>query len=548
VRLPPAAFAGGHAVPVAERNHERSAARRHGASFLARRAVEGLVETAEAPAATGAQLFRRIADAADDLVERHPGIGAVAGAVGGILATARAASSLPPADLREVIERRARAAVDDHSRAEATIAELLRERLAGGVVVTHSASATVGAALLAARPDKVVCTIAKPGEEGRAFAAELRADGLEVELVRDDEAAHALGGASVLLVGADTVFRDGAVLNKVGTLPLAAAAADRGIPTVVACELVKLAPLASADPPELPRETRRLVDLTPPELVSEIVTEQGSFAPGELGALVDRMPLLQEGYGLLGLGPRSPRHAVKSRASAFAQACLRTPGRLLAGLRHPLAIALVGALLASWLIPAITNQWSDRQKERQFKRDLIALIDGSVTRMVTEARLLGLQQEARRPGRSLTAATAESSGVYDRLRSQWLVQRGAIKSILVAYFPDEKFELDWLNIADEVEDFALLASPYADLRFRQDVRSTLSSTFDLTVSQDEITGYSSDPRARDGPAPAGTASWYFAMSRKLLDHKEQLVERILRSHPSGFSAGPRDLARDLFTF
>ncbi|MDQ3778719.1 MAG: initiation factor 2B, partial [Actinomycetota bacterium] len=38
--------------------------------------------------------------------------------------------------------------------------------------------------------------------------------------------------ASLLLIGADTVFRDGTVCNKVGTVALARAAAEAGIPAV----------------------------------------------------------------------------------------------------------------------------------------------------------------------------------------------------------------------------------------------------------------------------------------------------------------------------
>src|SRR6266508_1301850 len=56
-----------------------------------------------------------------------------------------------------------------------------------------------------------------PVEEGRAFADELRASGLAVELVEDKEAPTELAGASLLLVGADTVFRDGTLCNKIGT-------------------------------------------------------------------------------------------------------------------------------------------------------------------------------------------------------------------------------------------------------------------------------------------------------------------------------------------
>jgi methylthioribose-1-phosphate isomerase len=40
-------------------------------------------------------------------------------------------------------------------------------------------------------------------------------------------------------------------------------------------------------------------DLTPPGQIDRFVTEEGTFAPDEIGSLVDRTPFLREGYELL---------------------------------------------------------------------------------------------------------------------------------------------------------------------------------------------------------------------------------------------------------
>jgi translation initiation factor eIF-2B subunit delta len=95
---------------------------------------------------------------------------------------------------------------------------------------------------------------------------------------------------NLLLLGADTVFRDGSLVNKVGTRPLAQAARSFGVPVVVACETFKLAPF---DPPA-PEED--LFELTPAELIDRYVTEEGAWAADEVASLVDRTPLLREGY------------------------------------------------------------------------------------------------------------------------------------------------------------------------------------------------------------------------------------------------------------
>jgi translation initiation factor 2B subunit (eIF-2B alpha/beta/delta family) len=65
---------------------------------------------------------------------------------------------------------------------------------------------------------------------------------------------------------------------------------------IVACEVIKLAPIDAADAPAL---TAGVFELTPPELIDSIVTEEGAYLPEEIGALVDRTPFLRDGYSLL---------------------------------------------------------------------------------------------------------------------------------------------------------------------------------------------------------------------------------------------------------
>jgi translation initiation factor 2B subunit (eIF-2B alpha/beta/delta family) len=159
--------------------------------------------------------------------------------------------------------------------------------------MTHSNSATVREALLHAPPDRVVCTVSEPIGEGRELADTLREAGVTVDLVADDDATHAAGTVNLLLVGADTVFRDGSLANKTGTSALCRAAREAGIPIVVACETIKLAP---TDPHETEEE---LFDLARADDVDRYVTEEGIFPSGEIHTLVDRTPFLREGYELL---------------------------------------------------------------------------------------------------------------------------------------------------------------------------------------------------------------------------------------------------------
>jgi translation initiation factor eIF-2B subunit delta len=277
------------ATILGERVEELRQARNHGGSWMARRAVEALVEVAEQEAASGEELLSRLLDAGRELAASRPSVGAVAG--GRLLAAANRHGQLEVEQLRQLVREEAEALIEGRKRAGASIAIQLSERLTDAVVLTHSASATVREALLHTPPGRVICTLSSPQDEGRAFSEELRDAGLEVELVEDEDGPKQLEWASLLLLGADTVFRDGTLCNKAGTRGLAEAAAEHQVPTIVACEVMKLAPVDAPSSGEC--------ELTPVELLDCVVTEEGTHPANEIRALVDRTPFLREGYSLL---------------------------------------------------------------------------------------------------------------------------------------------------------------------------------------------------------------------------------------------------------
>ena len=271
---------------VAERVKLIAEDRSHGAGWLARQAVEALAEAVE----QGADPL----EAGRALAEARPAMGAIAGAVGRVLAAGRTP---------ELLVEHARALIAARDRAAYSIAAVLRPEITG-TVMTHSASATVREALLHARPARVVCTVSEPHGEGRPFSDDLMGEGLAVELVADDDAAHAVTTVDALVLGADSVFRDGSLVNKVGTSDLAQAASEAGVPVLVACETFKLAPYDPATAPGVygvadEIEDEETFDLTPAEWIDRYVTEEGAFRPDDIPALADRTPFLHDGWALL---------------------------------------------------------------------------------------------------------------------------------------------------------------------------------------------------------------------------------------------------------
>jgi translation initiation factor 2B subunit (eIF-2B alpha/beta/delta family) len=247
----------------------------HGASWLAVQAVDAVceaVELGEDPIELGRKL-----------VQARPAMGAIAGALGRVLAAGRS---------DEQVLEEARALVESRERASRAISVLLAPHIQG-VVMTHSASATVREALEYTPPERVICTVSDPVGEGRELAENLRGAGVTADVVDDTDAEHAVGTVDLLLIGADTVFRDGSLVNKIGTAGLAKAAKEAAVPVIVACEVMKVTPVDARDPGE------ERFDLTPPEHVDRYVTEEGEYAPDEIAALVDRTPFLHDGYALL---------------------------------------------------------------------------------------------------------------------------------------------------------------------------------------------------------------------------------------------------------
>jgi translation initiation factor 2B subunit (eIF-2B alpha/beta/delta family) len=271
--------------------------RTHGGSWAARVAVEAVAEVANRPASSSDDLLEQMIAAGRELAASRPGLVAVAGALGRLLASAGLQTHLDVDQFRRLVHEEAQALLESRNRAAAAIAVQLREQLEDAVVLTHSASATVKEALVHGSPRTVLCMATTPDEEGRRLADELAALGVDVDVVEDADGPHHVGESDLLLVGADTVFRCGTLENKRGTRPLAEAASAAGIPVVVACEVIKLAPVTASETGVAETPGGRF-DLTPPGLVTLVVTEEGAYPASEIRTLVDRTPFLRAGWAL----------------------------------------------------------------------------------------------------------------------------------------------------------------------------------------------------------------------------------------------------------
>ncbi len=168
------------------------------------------------------------------------------------------------------------------------------------VILTHCNSDTVTAILKRAWDDgkkiRVIVTETRPRYQGYLTAKQLSRHGISVTIVVDSAAYLAMKefGVSKVLVGADTVYVSGEVINKIGTSQIALAAHSLGIKFIVATECIKFSPrsifgetveIEYREPSEFGLRLRGVkilnpaFDITEPAYVDLIITEEGAIPP-----------------------------------------------------------------------------------------------------------------------------------------------------------------------------------------------------------------------------------------------------------------------------
>jgi methylthioribose-1-phosphate isomerase len=169
------------------------------------------------------------------------------------------------------------------------------------------AETLIGFVLLVAREQgkqiELICPETRPYLQGARLTASLACDmGVPVTVITDNMPAYVLsrGMAQVFISAADVICLDGHVVNKVGTYQIALAAQAHGVPYYVlgspspANPTIQSVEIELRDPQEVlhamgAATTKPGVqgfypafDITPPRLVSAVVTGEGIYSPYDL--------------------------------------------------------------------------------------------------------------------------------------------------------------------------------------------------------------------------------------------------------------------------
>ncbi len=278
----------------------------HGASQLARQAVKVLKLAAEhSRADSTGEFLLELKTVAERLMSARPAMAPIFNIVSRFLG---AVSQVSPDEGLDSIKSLAISKADELAsgslQAIAQIVNYGSELIDDGDrIMTHSYSSTVVAVLKEAfarhKHIEVIATRSGPGRTGERLAQELGRSGLPVTFIDDTAIGLYISAADKVVVGADRVCADGNIVNGIGTYQLALAAEKAGIPFYVLCETLKFDPRLKSgevdleekepseivEPGRLPpgvRVKNPYFDITPLELVTSVVTENGLLMPEEV--------------------------------------------------------------------------------------------------------------------------------------------------------------------------------------------------------------------------------------------------------------------------
>jgi len=274
-----------------------------GAGRIARAAAEALRDHALSLKATNLPGFvAEMEKAADMLVATRPTAVSLPNAVHIVMAGLGEARTAE--DARLALVRKADGFIDTSRHAVEKIAQFgARHIRDGDTILTHcNSEVALGCIIEAHRQGKeieVFATEVRPRNQGHITIRTLDDAGIKTNFIVDSAVRSFINDIDLVIVGADAVTVNGAVVNKIGTSMVAHTAKEARVNMMVATETYKFAPrtvigelirIEERTPDEvllpaiantLPHVTVRnpAFDVTPAEYIDLIVTEAGAIPP-----------------------------------------------------------------------------------------------------------------------------------------------------------------------------------------------------------------------------------------------------------------------------
>jgi ribose 1,5-bisphosphate isomerase len=282
-----------------------------GAGRIARYAAEAMKKLAqEYQGGSLEDLRAELKSGGEKLIASRPTAVSLWNGVQSVMRGSGEASTLD--DLRNTVIRNAEDFIDRSNRATQLIGQIGARRVNDGDrILTHCNSSVALSVIRTAFKEgkriSVFATESRPWRQGLITVRELAEDGIPVTMIVDSAVRWIMKDIDLVIVGADTIASNGAVINKIGTSQIALVAHEARVPFVVCAETYKFSSMTLsgkpvkieersteevAGPGELPEGVEVLnpvFDATPPEYIDYIVTEIGLIPPCASYEVIVRM-------------------------------------------------------------------------------------------------------------------------------------------------------------------------------------------------------------------------------------------------------------------
>ena len=273
-----------------------------GAGKIARAAAQALIiAIRDSKVETPAEFTKEIERVSKTLVATRPTAVSLPNAIRYISLGLKQARGADLWTLKKAVRSRAEEFIKKSNEAVKRIGEIGANRISDGdILLTHCNSqcalSIIKTAFNQGKDIEVLATESRPVWQGRLSARELLNAGIPTTLIIDSAVRHFIRDVDKVIVGADSIAANGAVVNKIGTSAVALAAHEARALFFVAAETYKFHPdtlvgrlveIEERDPNELinlknyPKLKVRnpAFDITPAEYVDLIVTERGIIPP-----------------------------------------------------------------------------------------------------------------------------------------------------------------------------------------------------------------------------------------------------------------------------
>jgi ribose 1,5-bisphosphate isomerase len=292
-----------------------------GAGLIARSAVEALQIVARDSRAKDIESFvNELTEASRILLQTRPTAVSLPNGIRYVMHRVNSGRgrALSVETMRATAIQAAQDFIENAKTAVQKIGEIGARRIVDGdILLTHCNSGAAIEVMKTAwsqgRKFEVFVTETRPRFQGHITARELARAGIPVTLILDDAVRYFMQRVDKVIVGADAVTANGALINKIGTSMVALAAHEARRRVFVAAETYKFSPetmigelvtIEERDPSEIisDEQQRRVgsikvlnpsFDVTPPEYIDLIITERGIIPP--VGAIL----ILEEVFGVV---------------------------------------------------------------------------------------------------------------------------------------------------------------------------------------------------------------------------------------------------------